>query len=181
MTAGYLVAILSTIRIGEQLLRRMGPRKPMLIGCWITAAGILMTTSTFLLAREYIVAAFIGFTLFGIGLGFYATPSTDAALSNVPEDQAGSASGIYKMASSLGSAFGVAISAAIFSGLSRVKGLTPLAGIFMGKVDNVDVRFAAGAALMFNVFMVVVAIIAIVVTVPKGPTKTTPVTSMKRP
>ena len=51
----------------------------------------------------------------------------------------------------------------------------------MGRVDNVDVRFAAGAALLFNVLMVVVAIIAIVVTVPKGPTKSTPVTSMKRP
>ena len=63
------------------------------------------------------VVAFVGFTLFGIGLGFYATPSTDAALSNVPNDKAGAASGIYKMASSLGSAFGVAISAALFTAL----------------------------------------------------------------
>ena len=58
-----------------------------------------------------------GFTLFSIGLGFYATPSTDAALSNVPNDKAGATSGIYKMASSLGSAFGVAISAALFTAL----------------------------------------------------------------
>jgi DHA2 family multidrug resistance protein-like MFS transporter len=68
LTAGYLIAILSTIRVGEKLLQRMGPRKPMLIGCWITAVGILLTTFTFLLAREYLVAAFIGFTLFGVGL-----------------------------------------------------------------------------------------------------------------
>jgi DHA2 family multidrug resistance protein-like MFS transporter len=61
-------------------------------GCWITAAGILLTTTTFLLARQYLIAAFVGFTLFGIGLGLYATPSTDAALSNVPPDKAGSAS-----------------------------------------------------------------------------------------
>lgn len=94
LTAGYLIAILSTIRVGEKLLQKMGPRKPMLIGCWITAAGILLTTATFLLAREYLIAAFVGFTLFGIGLGLYATPSTDAALSNVPQDKAGSASGI---------------------------------------------------------------------------------------
>ena len=100
----------------------MGPRKPMLMGCCITGLGILLTTLTFLLAKEYIITAFIGFTLFGIGLGFYATPSTDAALSNVPDDKAGSASGIYKMASSLGAAFGVAISAAIFYGLSKGKG-----------------------------------------------------------
>ena len=37
-------------------------------------------------------------------LGFYATPSTDTAISNSPEDKVGVASGIYKMASSLGGA-----------------------------------------------------------------------------
>jgi DHA2 family multidrug resistance protein-like MFS transporter len=168
LTAGYLIAILSTIRVGEKLLQKMGSRKPMLIGCWITAAGILLTTFTFLLARQYLVAAFIGFTLFGIGLGLYATPSTDAALSNVPQDKAGSASGIYKMASSLGSAFGVAISAAIFTGLSHLQDLAPIADIAMGRTDNVNVRFAAGMALMFNVVMVVIAIVAIAMTVPKS-------------
>ena len=166
LTAGYLIAILSTIRVGEKLLQKMGPRKPMLIGCWITAVGILLTNLTFLLAREYLIAAFIGFTLFGVGLGLYATPSTDAALSNVPQDKAGSASGIYKMASSLGAAFGVAISAAIFTGLSHLQDLGPIADIAMGRTDNINVRFAASMALMFNVVMVVIAIIAIIVTVP---------------
>ena len=168
LTAGYLIAILSTIRVGEKLLQKMGPRKPMLIGCWITAAGILLTTFTFLLARQYLIAAFVGFTLFGIGLGLYATPSTDAALSNVPQDKAGSASGIYKMASSLGSAFGVAISAAIFTGLSHLQDLGPIADIAMGRTDNVNVRFAASMALIFNVGMVVIAIAAVAMTVPKG-------------
>src|SRR3954452_24410185 len=118
LTVGYLVAILGTIRVGEKLLQRMGARKPMLLGSAITACGILLTSCTFLLAGQYMVAAFLGFTLFGIGLGFYATPSTDAALSNVPNEKAGAASGIYKMASSLGAAFGVAISAALFTSLS---------------------------------------------------------------
>jgi DHA2 family multidrug resistance protein-like MFS transporter len=168
MTGGYLVAILSTIRVGEKLLQRWGPRKPMLLGCWITAAGILLTTSTFLLARQYIAVAFVGFTLFGVGLGFYATPSTDAALSNVPRDKAGTASGIYKMASSLGAAFGVALSGAMFTALGHEPGLTPLAGIFMGRTDNVQVRFAAGVALLFNVFMVLIAIGSIAATVPRS-------------
>jgi MFS transporter, DHA2 family, multidrug resistance protein len=165
-TAARRHAILSTIRVGEKLLQKLGPRKPMLIGCWITAAGILLTTSTFLLAREYLIAAIVGFTLFGIGLGLYATPSTDAALSNVPQDKAGSA-GIYKMASSLGAAFGVAISAAIFTGLSHLQGLGPIAEIAMGRTDNVNVRFAASMALIFNVVMVVIAIVAIAMIVPQ--------------
>jgi MFS transporter, DHA2 family, multidrug resistance protein len=172
ITIGYLVAILSTIRVGEKLLQKMGPRKPMLLGCYITGVGILLTSFTFLLAKEYIIVAFIGFTLFGVGLGFYATPSTDAAVSNVPGDKAGSASGIYKMASSLGAALGVAISAAIFYGLGKMKGIPPMADVFMGRTDNLEVRYAAGLALLFNVFMVIVAIIAIMITVPKGSPKT---------
>ena len=74
---------------------------------------------------------------------FTPRPSTDAALSNVPNDKAGAASGIYKMASSLGSAFGVAISAAIFTGLSHLQGFGPIADIAMGRTDNINVRFAA--------------------------------------
>ena len=168
LTIGYLVAILSTIRVGEKLLQRMGARKPMLMGCAITATGILLTTFTFLLAGQYMIVAFVGFTLFGVGLGFYATPSTDAALSNVPNEKAGAASGIYKMASSLGAAFGVAISAALFTSLSGLStSFVPLSDLFLGRTDNVAIRFAAAVALLFNVMMVIVAIIAIAATVPK--------------
>lgn len=166
LTVGYLVGVLATIRIGEKLLQRMGARKPMLLGCWITGAGILLTGFTFLLAGEYLIVAFVGFTLFGIGLGLYATPSTDAALSNVPQENAGSASGIYKMASSLGAAFGVAISAAIFAGVSHMEGFISFAEIAMGRTDNIHIRYAAAVALMFNVLMVVIAIVAIMMTVP---------------
>ena len=168
LTIGYLVAILSTIRVGEKLLQKMGARKPMLIGCAITATGILLTTFTFLLAGQYMIVAFVGFTLFGVGLGFYATPSTDAALSNVPNEKAGAASGIYKMASSLGAAFGVAISAALFTSLSGLNStFAPLSDLFLGRTDNVGIRFGAAIALLFNVIMVIVAIIAIAMTVPR--------------
>jgi DHA2 family multidrug resistance protein-like MFS transporter len=158
--------VLVTIRIGEKLLQTMGYRKPMLLGCLVTGIGILMTASTFLLVKQYLVVAFLGFTLFGIGLGLYATPSTDAAVANVPQENAGSASGIYKMASSLGAAFGVAISAALFAGFSHVTDFGPFARLAMGRTDNVDVRFAALIALIFNVLMVVVAIGAVMMTIP---------------
>jgi DHA2 family multidrug resistance protein-like MFS transporter len=166
LTIGYLAGVLVTIRIGEKMLQTMGYRKPMLLGCSVTGVGILLTALTFLLARQYLVVAFVGFTLFGIGLGLYATPSTDAAVSNVPQENAGSASGIYKMASSLGAAFGVALSAAIFAGFSRVEGFGPFAQIALGRTDNLDVRFGASIALMFNVLMVVVAIVSISMTIP---------------
>jgi len=177
LTVGYLVGVLVTIRIGEKLLQRMGYRKPMLLGCSITGVGIVLTALTFLLARQYLIVAFVGFTLYGIGLGLYATPSTDAAVANVPQEVAGSASGIYKMASSLGAALGVAISAALFAAFTREEGLGPFAQLAMGRTDNLDVRFGASVALAFNVLMVVVAIVAIALTVPdtsdSGPGATT--------
>jgi hypothetical protein len=39
--------------------------------------------------------------------------------------------------------------------------------LFLGRTDNIDIRFAAAIALLFNVLMVVVAIIAIALTVPR--------------
>jgi DHA2 family multidrug resistance protein-like MFS transporter len=106
-------------------------------------------------ARQYMIVAFVGFTLFGVGLGFYATPSTDAALSNVPGDKAGTASGIYKMASSLGAALGVAISAVLFTALSGLESQSGLpSDLFLGRTDKIDIRFAATIALLFNVLMV---------------------------
>lgn len=167
LTLGYLIAILATIRVGEKLLQKWGPRKPMILGCSITAVGILLTSLSFLYTWQYVISAVIGFTLFGIGLGCYATPSTDAALSNVPQEQAGSAAGIYKMASSLGAAFGVAISAALFTGLTN-SSIVFFAELFVGRTDNIHIRFAAAIALLFNVLMTLIAIIAIMKTVPKA-------------
>lgn len=172
LTIGYLIAILLTIRVGEKLLQKWGARKPMILGCMITGTGIFMTAFTFVLVQQYIIIATIGFTLFGIGLGFYATPSTDAALSTVPAEKAGSASGIYKMASSLGAALGVAISAALFTGLSGV-GISWAEGIFWGRADNISIRYAAAIALLFNLGMVLVAIISILMTIPAGKPETT--------
>ena len=171
LTLGYAVAIIAFIRVGEKLLQRFGARKPMVWGCLITGLAIVFLSPANLLLKDYRVLAIIGYTLFGVGLAFYATPSTDAALSSLPESQAGAGSGIYKMASSLGAAFGVAISATIFTALSTntdsarwVEGVIT----FYGRQDNLGIRAAAMIALMFNVFMVVVAILSIMLTIPPG-------------
>jgi DHA2 family multidrug resistance protein-like MFS transporter len=171
LTLGYAVAIISFIRVGEKLLQRFGPRKPMVWGCLITGLAILLLSPANLLLKDYRILAIIGYTLYGTGLAFYATPSTDAALSNLPEGQAGAGSGIYKMASSLGAAFGVAISAAIFTAISSgTDSARWMEGVitFYGRQDNLAVRTAAMIALMFNVFMVAVAILSIMLTIPRG-------------
>lgn len=170
LTLGYAISIVLFIRVGEKLLQRFGARKPMIWGSLIVGLAIILLMFTNVMTGTYKILAIISYTLFGLGLAFYATPSTDAALSNLPESQAGSGSGIYKMASSLGAAFGVAISAGVFATLNVGDNITWMEGVltFVGRQDNVVVRQAATIALGVNLMMVVMAIVSIMVTIPKS-------------
>lgn len=174
LTIGYAIAILAFIRVGEKLLQRYGSRKPMIWGCLISGLSIALLLPTNMMLADYRILAVISYILLGLGLAFYATPSTDAALSNLPDDQAAAGAGIYKMASSLGGSFGVAISAAIFTALkANDASVQWLQGVvtFVGRQDNVATREAAMVALVFNLLMVVVAIVTIMMTIPAGKTK----------
>jgi DHA2 family multidrug resistance protein-like MFS transporter len=169
LTIGYAVMIVAFIRIGEKLLQRFGPRQPMIWGSLIVGVASILLLPTNLLLSEYRWLAVVAYALFGLGLAFYATPSTDAALANLPADQAGAGSGIYKMASSLGGAIGAAISLALFTAFSS-SGAQFIGDVLanQGRVDNVGIRQAAVIALLFNVVMVIIAVVSIMATVPKA-------------
>ena len=135
----------------------------------IVATSCILLMPTNLLVGQYTVLAVIAYALFGLGLAFYATPSTDAALSNLPPAQAGAGAGIYKMASSLGGAIGAALSLTIFTsllggGATIVGELVQMQGI----QTNLAVREAGMVTMMFNLIITLVAIISIMATVPKG-------------
>ncbi|PZM66932.1 MFS transporter [Paenibacillus dendritiformis] len=155
LSLGYLVCVLVMIRVGEKLLQKHGSRKPMITGSLITAIGIALMSFTFVPGFLYTLLVFVGFMLFGIGLGMYATPSTDTAVSNAPESKVGIASGIYKMASSLGGSFGVAISASVY-------GVIAAAG---------SIELAAMIGLLTNVAFCVVSLLSVIITAPKGSKK----------
>ena len=170
LTLGYAIVIVAFIRVGEKLLQRFGPRKPMLWGTLIVGLSILLLMATHVMLDTYKLLAVVSYSLFGLGLAFYATPSTDAALSNLPADQAGAGAGIYKMASSLGASFGVAISAAVFTALSADNtAVSWIEGVisYVGRQDNLAVREAGFFALAVNLLMVVASLLSIVTTVPK--------------
>ncbi|MBB6447942.1 MFS transporter [Bacillus benzoevorans] len=152
LSLGYLVAVLAMIRVGEKILQKIGAKKPMIWGALITTVGVAMMGLTFLPDLAYTVIVFIGFALFGLGLGVYATPSTDTSVSNAPANKVGEAAGIYKMASSLGGAFGVAISAAVYGAISGAGNL----------------EMAATAGIIVNVIFGVLSIISITILVPKN-------------
>lgn len=150
LSIGYLVAVLSMIRVGEKLMQKIGAKKPMIWGSAITLIGVALMGLTFFSDLIYTVMVFVGFILFGLGLGMYATPSTDTAVASAPDDKVGEASGIYKMASSLGNAFGIAISATIYSTVAAVS----------------TVHTAATVGIITNVIFAAVSLLSIVVLVP---------------
>lgn len=146
----YLIMVLSMIRVGEKLLQKMGSKRPMLLGTFIVIIGIALISLVFLPGIFYVISCVVGYLCFGLGLGIYATPSTDTAISNAPLDKVGVASGIYKMASSLGGAFGVAISGAVYA----------------GAVAATSIHTGAMIALWVNVLMGIMAFIAILFAIP---------------
>jgi DHA2 family multidrug resistance protein-like MFS transporter len=153
LTIGYLIAIVSTIRVGEKVMLKTGARLPMAIGTLMAAVGILLMALTFLPNTIYFISTFIGLAIMGVGFGFYATPSTNTAVGNVPPEKAGSASGIYKMASSLGGSFGVAISGAVSTAV-----------LMSNKTAQ---NLAAGSGLGVSVIAGTISLIAVLSLVPK--------------
>lgn len=173
LSIGYGVVIIAFIRIGERLLQKYGPRRPMLLGSLIVMLAFLVMLPTNVMRETYLILIGVGYALFGLGLACYATPSTDAALSTLPPKESAAGSGIYKMASSLGSAFGIAVSSAIYYGLLSGSGqqLAPensfFNQIFIGEQSNLVFRQSAMIAMAYNICMVLLAIVVISITVPK--------------
>lgn len=176
LTLGYAIAIVGFIRLGEWLLQRFGPRLPMLWACLIIGVAVLLLIPTNIMTDTYSIFSAVAYTLFGVGLAFYATPSTSAALGNLPASQAGTGAGIYKMASSLGAAFGVAISGTVYNAIVRVSEpgniFETVTGMveFVGRQDNLTFRRAGMITFAINLIIVVTAYIVVSRTVPKNAT-----------
>jgi MFS transporter, DHA2 family, multidrug resistance protein len=158
LSIGYLITVLALIRVGEKIMQRTGAKKPMIWGTIVTLIGVAVMGLTFLPDLLYTIIVFVGFVLFGLGLGMYATPSTDTAVSAAPDNKVGEASGIYKMASSLGNAFGIAISATVYSTVATVS----------------SVHISAMVGIITNVIFAALALFSILFLVPSDVGKTSP-------
>lgn len=152
MSITYLITVLVMIRVGEKIMQKLAAKRPMLYGSLLNAAGMLLIALTFLPTGIYVVSSVIGYLLFGLGLGMYATPSTDTAVTSAPDNKVGTASGIYKMASSLGNAFGIAISGTIYAVVS----------------ESVNLQVGAMAGIGFNILLGLIAFVTVLFLVPKS-------------
>ncbi len=169
LTLGFAIVVILFIRVGEKLLQRFGAKKPIIWGALIISLSIILLMQTQIMTGQYVVLAVIAYSLFGLGLAFFATPATDAALSNLPDSQAGSGAGIFKMASSLGTSFGVAIAAGIYTAVvTRTEPIAWLSNIvpFIGRQDNVIIRQGAMLGLAFCLLLAIMVIITVVALIP---------------
>ncbi len=137
----------------KRFLSQHGPKRP-LLGSGFTVIGLILLSLTFLPEVWYIISSIVGYLLFGTGLGLYATPSTNTAVASAPDDKSGVASGVYKMASSLGNAFGVAVSGTVYTVLAA----------------NLNLNLGGFTGMMFNALLAIVAFLVILLLVPKNQT-----------
>ncbi|MFJ1703458.1 DHA2 family efflux MFS transporter permease subunit [Kitasatospora sp. NPDC088346] len=116
VTAGLLL-LPSTVTIllfnpyGGRVSARRGARLPVVLGVLLLGVGTLVAS---IIGRHYnyaILAA--GLLVLGAGLGLMSIPLSDTAVAGPPEELAGTASGMFKVTSMLGGAFGVAVTVAV--------------------------------------------------------------------
>ena len=141
MTLPYVVLILFTIRVGEKSIKKYGAKRAIVVSPIILGVGVILLALTFFGDTAYLISALIGFSLFGIGIGFFATPALDTAVSTTPPEKVGVASAIFKMASTLGAAFGLAVIISLYTALD----------------GTVDTSTAAMIAFGLNVLAILIA------------------------
>ncbi|AKK10498.1 MFS transporter [Corynebacterium uterequi] len=145
-TAGYLtlaypIVLILFLKISVNAIHTLGAKMTMAAGPGALAVATVLMSLTFLPSTVYYVLVVIGFGLFGAGLALYATPSISMALSELPADQTGAGSGVYKMASSLGGGIGVAISGSVYTAIATTG--NPLDAARIGLYVNIAFLVAA--------------------------------------
>ncbi|WP_229813489.1 MFS transporter [Lentzea flava] len=109
--------------IAGRIVARRGPRLPLVVsGLGIALAGLLLTQITAHTSTGYLLAAY---ALFGIGFGFVNAPITNAAVTGMPQAQAGMAAAVATASRQVGACLGVAV---------------------LGSVTAVDLRSAVDSA-----------------------------------
>ncbi|MFJ9952861.1 MFS transporter [Kitasatospora sp. NPDC091207] len=115
--AAGLLLLPSTVTIllfnpfGGRVAARRGARLPVAVGLFLLGIGTLVAAVIGDTYHYAILAT--GLLVLGAGLGLMSVPLSDTAVAGPPEELAGTASGMFKVTSMLGGAFGVAVTVAV--------------------------------------------------------------------
>ncbi|CBG72328.1 MULTISPECIES: MFS transporter [Streptomyces] len=141
----------------QKLVPRFG-RKVLQAGALLMAAGVLLYRG----ASEHYGLAITSWQMalplvvMGAGMGLIVAPLTDAILSGVPREHAGSASGLISTVQQMGNALGLGLVAVVFFGVMDDH-LAP-ADIRPAFVDSFEYALGWVAAVLFAIFLLMFAL-----------------------
>jgi predicted MFS family arabinose efflux permease len=138
------LATMSGALTAARLVARIGPRRQLVIGLLLAAAG-LAWISTVTAHAGYFAHVFGPVLLVGVGLGLSFVPMTMAATTGVPSHEAGLASGLVNTSRQVGGAVGLAVMGTVAAGAARHVSTSPnLAAL----TNGYDRAFAMAAAAL---------------------------------
>jgi EmrB/QacA subfamily drug resistance transporter len=170
VTAGVLIAA----AVASQLVPKLGPKVPMVIGGVTAAAGMLYLTQIGM-STSFATHVLPAELILGLGLGFTFVPLSSLALVGVPEKDAGAASATLNATQQIGGSLGTALLNTIYttavtgyltSHVPTATGPAPTPQAQMqiqleGFVHGYTVAFAWGAAILVLSAVVIVAFIKV--------------------
>ncbi|MFO0998687.1 MAG: MFS transporter [Alphaproteobacteria bacterium] len=136
----FSVPLVATSLLVGWAQRLWGVRLPMAVGMVLVAASFLFITGvTPSEGVDLVVAALV---ISGFGQALAYNISTNAAMSAIPEEKAGAASGVLSSLRMLGLVMGVAVTGALFNGLEQAKLEQDMtaAGVNFSAMDKVEIR-----------------------------------------
>ncbi|MEU7864467.1 MFS transporter [Nonomuraea sp. NPDC049141] len=151
-TAIYAFMSVVGSNLAGPLTSKFGYKKVAVLG------AALLSLGAYLLSRvtadgDYWIDLFPAMVVFGYGIGTTVVSSAIAALSKVPADESGLASGINNSVFQIGAAFGIALCTTVLVAKTDATAASPQAGL------NAGVQAAFTAAFAFAVVCLAVALI----------------------
>jgi EmrB/QacA subfamily drug resistance transporter len=117
LTLPMAVLIFLFAPVSGRLVGSRGPRLPLVLaGLAITAASLLLIRLSDGTSVLYLLGAYV---VFGLGFGLVNAPISNAAVSGMPNSQAGVAASVASASRQAGSALGVAITGSLVAGASN--------------------------------------------------------------
>jgi EmrB/QacA subfamily drug resistance transporter len=101
------------------LVERNGPRKPLIIGPFVVAAGLVLFALPGV-GGSYWITYFAAILCLGFGMAISVAPLTTLVMSSVTQNRAGAASGINNAVSQTSALLAIAVSAPIFFACFRI-------------------------------------------------------------
>jgi EmrB/QacA subfamily drug resistance transporter len=163
-TLPFTVALMSTVPLAVRMIDRIGPRRQMIVGPLISAAGLLLLTRV-TADGSYWAEILPGVVLMGVGMGLTVVPLNNLALHRVAPHDAGVASATVTATNQLGGSIGLAALTALYvaaaaragggagdgAGAAGAGGGTTGAGSGVGGAASALDGMVAGHSLVFAV------------------------------